>query len=318
MTALPTLSIITPSYNQAPFIEATLRSVLDAQEYPNIEYWVIDGGSTDGTLDILRRYEGRLRWISEPDGGQADAINKGMRLATGDILAWMNSDDLYTPGALRTAGAYFAAHPETMFLYGDALAIDEHDAEHGIRVHVRAADADYLVNTGDPIVQPASFWRREVWQACGELDLSLRYALDYEYWMRVAHRYPLTYIPVVLAKERLYADAKTFRGAIPRSEEIAASARRHGGRGIPSHFADEAAASYTMRALRLALRGDLAAARADLGRARASQHSLYRFALYMGVTTLMGTRGVPRARLLQNRLRQGRKREARFPTPPAT
>lgn len=169
---LPKISIITPSYNQAPYIEATLRSVLDEQDYPNLEYWVIDGGSTDGTLDILRRYEGRLRWISEPDGGQADAINKGMRLATGDILAWMNSDDLYAPGALRVAGEYFAAHPETMFLYGDALAIDEHDASHGIRVHVRAADADYLVNTGDPIVQPASFWRREVWPAATRSRIS--------------------------------------------------------------------------------------------------------------------------------------------------
>lgn len=313
----PKISIITPSYNQAPYIEATLRSVLDEQDYPNLEYWVIDGGSTDGTLDILRRYEGRLRWISEPDGGQADAINKGMRLATGDILAWMNSDDLYAPGALRAAGEYFAAHPETMFLYGDALAIDEHDASHGIRVHVRAADADYLVNTGDPIVQPASFWRREVWQACGELDVSLRYALDYEYWMRVARRYPLTYLPVVLAKERLYADAKTFRGSIARSEEIAASARRHGGAGFPSHFADEAAVSYLMRALRLALRRDLAGARADLGRARAARHSWYRFVLYLGVNMLLGARGVPRARLLQNRLRQQRKHESRFPAAPA-
>ncbi len=123
MAGAPKISIITPSWNQGPFIERTIRSVLE-QGYPNLEYIVMDGGSTDGTIDILRKYEGRLTWVSDKDKGQADAINKGITRSTGDIIAYLNSDDIYETGALRKAADHFSAHPDDRWLTGQCRIID--------------------------------------------------------------------------------------------------------------------------------------------------------------------------------------------------
>jgi glycosyltransferase involved in cell wall biosynthesis len=123
MTEWPKISIITPSFNQGAFIEETIQSVL-SQEYPNLEYMIVDGGSTDDTLDILHKYQDQLTWISEPDRGQVDAINKGLKLASGEVLAYLNSDDLYLPGALRKVGAYFAEHPQAEWLTGYCRNVD--------------------------------------------------------------------------------------------------------------------------------------------------------------------------------------------------
>ena len=126
MTDLPLVSIVTPSYNQAAFLEETIRSVLE-QDYPRVEYIIIDGGSTDGSAEIIQRYADRLAyWVSERDRGQTDAINKGFARATGSILAWLNSDDTYQPGALREAVDYLLAHPDVGMVYGDGNFIDEH------------------------------------------------------------------------------------------------------------------------------------------------------------------------------------------------
>ncbi len=154
----PLITVVTPSYNHERFIEATIQSVL-TQDYAPIEYIVMDGGSTDGTLDILRKYEDRLTWVSERDKGQGDAINKGFRRATGDIWCWLNSDDLFTPGALKTVAEFFQSHPDASFVYGDAEAITLDGTPAGIRTHIRPTDFDFLLNGGDPIVQPAAFWR---------------------------------------------------------------------------------------------------------------------------------------------------------------
>jgi glycosyltransferase involved in cell wall biosynthesis len=307
------ISIITPSYNQAAYVEETIRSVLD-QDYTNLEYIIMDGGSTDGTVDILRRiHDPRMTWISEADRGQSDAINKGMRRANGDILAWLNSDDAYLPGTLRTIAAHFEAHADSHFVYGDAIAIDERGREYGIRTHVRQVNADLLINQCDYIVQPAAFWRSSLWRTMGELDESLRYSMDYEYWMRVSKRYPLDYLPIAFARERLYANAKTFKGAIPRLEEIAAVARRHGGDGLPRAYVAEAAAAYAQRGVGELLHGQITRARKDFRRAAKLHPSPVRFLKFFATTMLLGSGGIPRVWLWLNQRRQGRKRDVRLP-----
>lgn len=309
---LPLVSIITPSFNQRAYIEKTLESVL-SQDYPNIEYIVLDGGSTDGTRELLLAYADRLRLILEPDDGQADAINKGMRLATGDILAWMNSDDYYAPGAIHAAVEYLLAHPDVDFVYGDVIAIDAHEREYGVRTHVRQVDADYLVGVRDDIVQPAAFWRAQVWRTCGELDASLHYTLDYEYWMRVAKQFTMRYVPVVFAKERLYSDAKSFRGSLARWDEIEAVAKRHGGAGLPRGYAAMAAAAFVRRGLASALRGRFTQARADVSRARQMRPPLVKFAQFLATQIVFGDSGIPRAWLWLNRRRQAAKAESHLP-----
>ena len=239
----PLVTIVTPSFNQAAYIEQTIKSVLN-QDYRPIEHLIIDGGSTDGTLEILKRYEDHVRWISEPDCGQGDAINKGFRQATGSILAWLNADDLFTSGALKTVVAHFQANPQSYFVYGDSLAINEKGRSYGRRAHVAPCNFETLLNKGDFIVQPSAFWRAELWRDVGELDVNWRYVLDYDYWLRAAQKYDLFYVPRFFSKERLYASAKTFSGGLERIDELEQMARRYGGAGIAANFRPEAAAVY--------------------------------------------------------------------------
>jgi glycosyltransferase involved in cell wall biosynthesis len=181
---LPSVSIITPSYRQAQYIEATIQSVL-AQNYPRLEYLVIDGGSADGTLDILPRYHKFLRWWSEPDSGQAQAINKGFHRATGEIIAWLNSDDIYLPGTLHRVARFFQQHPAIDVVYGDYYLIDPagrvvlRKKEIPFDYHILLYGLDYLS-------QPTVFFRRSLLTQFGFLDESLHYGLDWEYWLRLA------------------------------------------------------------------------------------------------------------------------------------
>ena len=207
------LSIITPSYNQGLFIERTIRSILD-QGYPNLEYIVVDGGSTDNTLDILKRYEGRLSWISEKDNGQADAINKGIRMATGDIIAYLNSDDVYEPGALLRVAGYFSTHSDAMWLTGKCRIIDEHDREmRGLvtaykNFLLRHYSYELLLVT-NPISQPATFWRRSVVDKFGLFDDTEHLVMDYSYWLKVGRGNLLALLDEYLAAFRVYATSKT-------------------------------------------------------------------------------------------------------------
>ena len=253
---LPLVTIVTPSYNQARYLGQAIESVL-SQDYPRLEYIVVDGGSTDGSLPILEQYADtpKLRWLSEPDLGQADAINKGFRLASGDIFGWLNADDLYMPDAISTAVRSFMQNTEIRFVYGDALAIDEQNVSYGRRLHVHQADMDELVGTRDAIVQPAAFWKAEVWHTVGELDTRLKYALDYEYWMRIASRYRLHYVPILIAQERIYPATKTFSASFERFDEIEAIAIEHGGRGLPHAYHAEAGATYLVEAFKALFRG---------------------------------------------------------------
>jgi len=205
------VSVITPSYNQAAYLEQTIQSVL-SQDYAPLEYIVVDGGSTDGSLEIIQKYANRLAWwVSERDAGQAEAINKGLGRATGEIVAWLNSDDLYLPGAIAQAAQAFQENPQAGLVFGDAITI-----EAGGKQIKRLSFGDWGLEdlAGFRIIcQPAVFMRREVLQQAGYLDLTYHYLLDHQLWLRIACLAPTRHIPQVWAAARHHADAKNVAQA---------------------------------------------------------------------------------------------------------
>ena len=222
-------SIVIPSFQQAEFLRATLDSVL-TQDHVDREIIVRDGGSTDGSIDILRELgrDGVFRWISEPDGGQAEAINRGLREATGEIHAYLNSDDLYYPGTLRRVAEYFAAHPECLVLYGNA----DHLNRDGSVMEVYPVERwDYTrLQTVCFLCQPAVFWRREVEERFGVFDPALHFAMDYEYWLRLGKQIAFHRLEgPPLAGSRLHAGTKTMSQRVPAHEESLQVVLRHGG-----------------------------------------------------------------------------------------
>lgn len=205
---LPLITLVTPTLNQAAFIRQTIDSVL-AQNYPALDYRVLDGGSSDGTAEILAGYGERLSWQSAPDRGQTDAINRGWSAGSGEILAWLNSDDFYLPGALEKVGRFFAVHPDVDWLYGDCLLAN---ARGEITGHYAARPYDYLVlvrETHNFVPQPATFIRRRVYQELGPLDENLHYVMDFDYWLRAGMRHPGAYLSEPLAALRLHDTAKS-------------------------------------------------------------------------------------------------------------
>jgi len=252
---LPLVSIVTPSFNQGRFIDQTIQSVL-GQDYPNLEYIVVDGGSTDETLDVLRRYEGRLRWVSERDGGQSEAINKGFRMARGDIVSWLNSDDTYLAGAVGKAVAYLCSHPEVAMVYGEGYLMDEAGRVTRRFPATEPFSLWRLVYFSDYILQQTVFWRRSVFDAVGMLDESLHYGMDWDFWIRVAKRFEIAYMPEFLGNLREYATAKTFAGGLARFHELTAMIRRHGTRRFPPAYFNYGWDAY-QTALREKIRRDL-------------------------------------------------------------
>lgn len=203
------VSIVTPSFNQDRYLEETIQSVL-AQDYPQIEYMVVDGGSTDATLNVIKKHGHQLAWwISEKDQGQTDAINKGFGRARGDILAWINSDDTYEPGAVTAAVNYLQDHPEIGMVYGGCNYINEAGKVIG---KFNSAQTDYrLLRQGyTHIPQQAMFFRAELWKQVGPLDPSFYFAMDYDLWTRIAARAPIQYIPQTWANFRLHTAGKTI------------------------------------------------------------------------------------------------------------
>jgi glycosyltransferase involved in cell wall biosynthesis len=202
------VSIITPSFNQARYLEATIRSVLE-QDHPELEYIIVDGGSSDGSQEIIQKYAHRLAWwVSEKDQGQTDAINKGFAHAHGEVLAWLNSDDTYTPGAIPAALASLQSNPEAGLVYGDANFIDENGNIIGA-FPAAQTDLKRLRRGYVHIPQQAAFFRAELWKQVGPLDPSFFFAMDYDLWVRIAKVAPLLYTRQPWANFRLHSQGKT-------------------------------------------------------------------------------------------------------------
>jgi glycosyltransferase involved in cell wall biosynthesis len=210
-------SIVTPSFNHCEFLERTVQSVLNQEGDFDLEYLVMDGGSTDDTPRILKKYEDRLTWRSEPDRGQSDAINKGLRRATGDIVGWINSDDVLLPGALSRVAEVFRQRPEVAWVHGCCRIIDAHD--RAIRRWVSAykdwRSRHYSYSrllTENFISQMTVFWRRELLDQVGYLDATLHLAMDYDLWLRFARRSDPAYLPEPIACFRWYPTSKSGAG----------------------------------------------------------------------------------------------------------
>lgn len=219
------ISVVTPSFNQGEFIERTVQSVL-TQQYPDFDYLVMDGGSTDQTVAVLKRYEQQLTWISEPDRGQAHAVNKAIHQTESDIIGWLNSDDVYYPNALKTVCEFFAAHPDVDVVYGEADFIDRKDGI--IKPYPTEAWDLARFKSCCYISQPATFFRRRVVEKYGDLDEQLHFCMDYEYWLRLAlHGAKFAYLPTILAGARVYAETKTSSGYVKANAEAVSMLAKH-------------------------------------------------------------------------------------------
>lgn len=228
---LPRISVVTPSYNHGRFLKACITSVLD-QKYPALEYIMVDGGSTDKSLRIIKRHKGQIaRWVSEPDEGQSDAVNKGIQMSTGQIVAWLNADDYYLPGALKTVADAFNKNPEASFYFGDGIRVNEDGQPvSGFWPERKMAfNREGLVFGLNFILQPACFINRSHLNEVGLLDTSLHYGLDTDLWIRLSGIAEPMAIPARLAASREYEKTKTATGSFVRVEELRQIAERYSG-----------------------------------------------------------------------------------------
>lgn len=228
MNDLPSITIVTPSFNQAETLDKTIQSVL-SQNYPNFEYIIIDGGSTDSSVEIIQKYADQLTyWQSKPDGGQAAAINAGFARGTGTIMAWLNSDDWYTPGALQTVGTFFSEHPEADWASGTAEIIDPRGKN--IR-HVKPTAfeiADFADWGKKMLFQPATFWTQRLWEKAGPLGEHWQCAMDYDLWIRFCKYTRPHVLPASLAKSTYDKNIKSYRLGARMMAETGLSLDRQG------------------------------------------------------------------------------------------
>lgn len=226
----PRITVVTPSYNQGQFLEQTIRSVL-MQGYPNLEYIIIDGGSSDDSVDIIRRYEDQLAyWVSEPDEGQSHAINKGFARATGEIMGWLNSDDFYLPGALQIVSEYLGYGIQNDAIVGHVLTVYA-DGRPAYQSEGRYVDLIRLLQfwRGYQMHQPSIFWRRRVFEKVGFLDESQHYIMDFDYWVRIARLFEFKNVSQILSCATYHKQAKTGDGYVKYLQELRSQARRFWG-----------------------------------------------------------------------------------------
>jgi glycosyltransferase involved in cell wall biosynthesis len=243
----PLVSVITPTLNQARYILDTLQSVRD-QWYEEVEHIVVDGGSSDDTIEILRTQgqPRRFRWTSGPDTGMYDAVNKGLRMARGEILAYLNSDDLYLPWTIQTAVDYLQAHPEVDLVYGDYMSLDERSGTRLLLLQPPYSRG-YIRRTGF-IPQPTAFWRRSLYEQIGEFNAGLQYVGDCDYWMRAGNASRIAKVDEILAVDRIQQGAKRSSDSAPLVAELARVRRAHrSGGDLGLLWLDRAYAAYWRR-----------------------------------------------------------------------
>lgn len=231
----PLVTVVTPSFNQGHYIRATIESVL-SQDYSNIEYIVMDGGSTDATASVVQDYASRLTFISEKDRGQSHAINKGFAMARGQIVSWLNSDDLYLPGAISKAAEAFERNPAAGAVYGEGNLIDSEGRVTCRFPHTERFNLWKLVHLSDYILQQTVYFRKDVLDRLGYLDEDLHYIMDWDILIRIGKSYSLEYIPEYMGCLREYPEAKTFSGGRKRAAEIGSMLRHHTGMRFPPGY----------------------------------------------------------------------------------
>jgi glycosyltransferase involved in cell wall biosynthesis len=223
---LPKITIVTPSFNQGEYLEQTIQSVL-SQGYPNLEYMIIDGGSTDRSVEVIRQYEKYLAyWRSHKDNGQTSAIMEGFQRANGDIIAWLNSDDCYEPGTLHTVAETFQKNKEALFVYGDYYVV----RENGAKVLKKKVSCDFKIMAYSYLMipQPSAFWDRRAYEALGGLDPELKYVMDYDLFLRFAKTYPakrFVHLRKPLSAFRLHQESKSVGSMakfVPENEKVVA------------------------------------------------------------------------------------------------
>jgi glycosyltransferase involved in cell wall biosynthesis len=242
MDANPLVSIVTPSLNQGRFIEEAIESVA-AQDYPRIEHIVVDGGSTDGTLDVLHA-QPNVRWVSEPDRGQSDALNKGFRMATGELFGWLNADDVYLPSAVTKAVEALTSGPFAM-AYGGYVVIRENGS---VAFEVAAPPFDYttLLESKNFVPQPSTFFTRSAYVSAGGVDERYHYGMDYDLWLKIAKNGRVVVIPDTLSAFRFQEGSKSVTQAAGFYPEMRRISRRHGGRWLSPMYLNRLPATHPL------------------------------------------------------------------------
>lgn len=235
MNYKPNISIITPSYNQGEFIEDTILSIR-GQSYKNFEHIIVDAGSTDNTLDIIRKYEKtyNMTWSSEPDEGMYQGINKGLKQATGEILCYLNCDDLYMPWTLETVAGYFARNHQIDLFYGDIINLD--DIKHTMELIILPIFNLKWAKIVGGLRQPSVFWSRRAYEKVGGFDEKLQFAGDYEYWLRIAGQGKVKKISEFLALDRNHYKRKTVVQSSLSDEELSQVRDKYGKPTLPIGF----------------------------------------------------------------------------------